>query len=182
MDPADEEEVERPGVDADRDLQPHGPGRGRAPPHAGERLLHAGGGRAGAPRVVLAAEQQQDGVAAELEQVGVLGVGARDQLAERRVDHAGDLLRALAAALRERLGQLGEPGDVGEDERALEALGALLRRVAQPVDRDARHERPQEIHRRLEPCAGPVAHRRQAYRPLSVCERASRRVRSSAGA
>ena len=34
VDPADEEEVELAGVDADRHLQPHGPGRGGAPAHA----------------------------------------------------------------------------------------------------------------------------------------------------
>ena len=94
--------MERPAVHADRHLQADRPGRGRAPPHPGQRLLHADRGRGCALRVGLAAEEQQDGVAAELEQIGVMGVGPPDQLGERGVDHAGDLLGALAAALRKR--------------------------------------------------------------------------------
>ena len=151
--------MERAAVDADRHLEPDGAGRGRVPPHAGEALLHPDRRRARAPRVVLAAEQQQHRVAAELQQVGVLGVGAPDQLAERRIDHAGDLLGALAPALRERLGEVGEAGDVGEDERPLEALGTCGGRVAQPVDRESRHERAQRIDRCLEPSLRHVAHR-----------------------
>ena len=100
VDAADEEEVERARVHADRHPQPHRTGRGRAPSHARKRLLHADRGCGRALRVILAAEEQQDGVAAELQQVGLLRVGAPDQLAERGVDDACDLLRALAPALR----------------------------------------------------------------------------------
>ena len=78
--------------------------------------------------VVLAPEEQQDGVAAELQQVGMVGIGAPDQLREGGVDDAGYLLGALPAALRERLGEVGEAGDVGEDERPLEALRTRRRR------------------------------------------------------
>jgi hypothetical protein len=112
--------------------------------------------------VVVTAEEQQDGVTAELEQVGVLRVRPPDQLPERRVDHARDLLRALAAAFRECLGQIGEAGDVGEGEGSLEALGTLRRRVPQPVDGDARNERPQGIGRRVEPSYCHLAHRRES--------------------
>ncbi len=128
----------------------------------GQRLPHPDRRRGRALRVVVAAEEQQDGVAAELEQVGVMRVGPADELAERGVDHARDLLGALAAALRERLGQIGEAGDVGEDERPLEALGALRRRVAQPVDGHPRHERPQGIGRSVEPSSSHLAHRRES--------------------
>ncbi len=160
MDAADEEEVERAAVHPDRHLQPHRSRRRRASAHAGERVLHAEGRGTRALRVAVAAEEQQDRVPSELEQVGVLGVGGADQLAERRVDDARDLLGSLAAAPGERLGQLGEAGDVGEDERAVEAARPLVRRLAQPVDRDARHERAQRIGRCLEPGRGRGGHGR----------------------
>ena len=160
VDPADEEAVERAAVDADRHPQADRPGSGRAPAHGGQGLLHPDRCRAGALGMVRAAEQQQDGVSAELQEVGMVGVGRPDQLAERGIDDAGDLLGALPSALRERLGQLGEPRDVGEDERPLEAARARLGRLAQPVDRDARHERPQRVGRRLEARQRRVAHGR----------------------
>ena len=137
-----------------------------------ERLLHPHGRRACAQGVVLAPEEQQDGVAAELQQVGVVGVGAPDQLREGGVDHAGYLLGALPAALRERLGEVGEAGDVGEDERPLEALRTRRRRVAQPVDREARDERPERI-RRLESRACRDLHRTAVPRRSCAPERVS---------
>ncbi len=167
VDPAHQEEVELAAVHADRDAQPHGAGRRGAPPHALESLLHAHRRRSRAQRVVLAPEQQQDGVATELEQVGVVGVGTADQLGEGGVDHAGDLLRTFPAALRERLGEIGEAGDVGEDDRPLEALCTQRRRVAQPVDRDPRDERPEWI-RRLETRASLDLHRIDAVVPLNA--------------
>ena len=85
VDAADEEEVEHARVHADRHPQPHGPGRGRAPSHARKAFLHADRGCGRALRVVLAAEEQQDGVAAELQEVGLLRVGARGSA--RRTRH-----------------------------------------------------------------------------------------------
>ena len=101
----------------------------------------------------------------------MLGVGASDELRERGVDDARDLLRTLTAALRERLGEIGEPRDVCEDERPLEAALALRRRLAQPVDREPRDERPQRVGHSLEPEGKAVAHLRDSLdsrgRPLS---------------
>ena len=159
VDPADEEEVELARMDADRHLQTDGPGRGGAPPHPRQRVLHSHCCRGRAQRMILAAEEQQNGVAAELEQVGMVRVGLPDQLGEGGVDHTGDLLGALAPALRERLGQIREAGDIGEHERSREALRLLAGRLAQPVDGDPRHERAQRIGRRVEPSWRHAAHR-----------------------
>ena len=53
----------------------------------GERVLHPESCRGGSMRVVLAPEEQEHGVAAELEQVGVVGIGRLDQLGECGVEH-----------------------------------------------------------------------------------------------
>ena len=136
-----------------------GSGRRGAPPHGRQGVVHPDCRRRRALRVIVAAEEQEYRVAAEFQQIRLVRVGAADQLGERRIDHARDLLGALAPALRERLGEVGEAGDVGEDQRPLEALRANRRRVAQPVDRDPRHERPQRIGRRLEAPCSRLAHR-----------------------
>ncbi len=159
VDTADEEEVERSRVDADRHAEPNGPGRRRESPHPGQRVLHAQGGRGCALLVALAAAEQQDGIPAELQEVGVVRVRCADQLGKGSVENAGDLLRAFAPAFRELLGELGEARDIGEDERALERLGLGFGRVAQPVRRDPRHERLQRIDRRARSCSRCPAHR-----------------------
>ncbi|MCC7116207.1 MAG: hypothetical protein IT520_17685 [Burkholderiales bacterium] len=68
--------------------------------------------------------------------------GARRDRQDRREpgsDHLGDLLRALAAALRALLGESRESGDVGEDRRALGRPRRYGRRIDQVFVRDVRH-------------------------------------------
>ena len=144
---ADEEQLEAARVHADGHLESHGAGGGREAAHAGERLLHADRGGRGALLVVDPAKEQQDGVAAELEEIGVLGVRRRDELGKRRVENEGDLLGTLPAAPGQLLGELREARDVGEHERALEGARLRPRLVAQPVGRDPRNERSQRVGR-----------------------------------
>ena len=91
---------------------------------------------AGAGEVPLALEEQQEGVAAELQQVAAVGVGDAEQRAERRADRLDELLGALAAAPREALGELREPGDVREQERGVERVD----RRPGPSDEVAQHD------------------------------------------
>ena len=151
MDAADEEEVERAGVHPDRHLESDGPGRGREATHPGQGVLHpeSRGGRS--VRVILAPEEQEHGISAELEQIGVVGIGRLDQLREGGVEHDGDLLRTFTAPLRELLGQLGESRDVGKDERALECAREGRRRLAQPVSREPGNEGTERVVRRSAP-------------------------------
>ena len=90
------------------------------------RLLHrerAGGGA----RAVVAVEPARDRIAAEVDDVAAEAVELGDDGVEDEVEAGGQL---LGAALRpelggERLRQLCEPGDVGEERRALHAVGQL---------------------------------------------------------
>ena len=143
--------MERPRVHADRHLESYGPRRGREAAHPGQGVLHPES-RSGRPvRVVLAPEEQEHGIAAELEQVGVVGIGRLDQLREGGVEYDGDLLRTFTAPLRELLGQLGEARDVGKDERALERAGKGRRGLAQPVGREPGNEGTERVVRRSAP-------------------------------
>src|SRR4029079_9101930 len=139
----DQEEVERVRVDADVHLQRHRPDRGLRPPELAQGLAHPVGRVAGSGRMVIAREEEQQGVAAELEQAAARGVGDVEQALEGAVHHLRHLLGAELALLREPLVQGREDRDVDEGQRALELPVSRLRRIAQPVDDDARNERRQ---------------------------------------
>ena len=117
---ADEEEVVRVGVDADVHLQLDRPDRGLRLSELLERRAHPVGGVAGPGGMVLAREEEQQRVAAELEQPAAEGVGDVEQALEGAVHHLGDLLGAELALLGEPLVQRGEARDVDEGERSLE--------------------------------------------------------------
>ena len=100
---------------------------------------HAERGAAGALDVVGAVEEQQQRVAAELQQAAVVAVGLREQLGEGRAEHVDQLLGALAAALGEALRELGEAGDVGEEQRSVEHPRACLGRLEEVPEDDVGH-------------------------------------------
>ena len=72
---ADEEEVKRPAVHALRDPQRDLAGAGRQASDLPQRRAHAGGGVAGALGVPFVLEQQQQRVAAELQEAAAVRVG-----------------------------------------------------------------------------------------------------------
>ena len=82
---------------------------------------HAEGGARGALDVAGPVEEQQQRVAAELQQAAVVAVGLGEQLGERGAEHVDELLGPLAAALGEALGELREARDVGEEQRPVDA-------------------------------------------------------------
>ena len=129
MGAADEEEVELAAVQALRHPQRHLPGRRLQPPDVAQHAAHAERRAARAGEVPVALEEQQEGVAAELQEVAAVGVGDAEQRAERRADRLDELLGALAAAAREALGELREPGDVREQQRGVERVDRGARAV-----------------------------------------------------
>ena len=117
---ADEEELEASGVESGVHLQLNRAGgrlrasdRAQRPTHLERRTRGSGG-------VVVALVEQQQGVAAELEQASALRVGDREERGEGRVHHLCDFFRARSAEAREPLGHGREPGDVDERERAFD--------------------------------------------------------------
>jgi hypothetical protein len=91
---------------------------------ARERVLHREG-RSGGAEPVVAVEPARDGVAAEVDDAAAVAVDLCDQRVEDAVEVRAQRLRCAVAAerVRERLGQRGEAGDVGEHARALRPLG-----------------------------------------------------------
>ena len=152
-----EEEVERTAVRAHRHAQldlgarqvdlADGP-QGGAHPH---------GGRAGPSSVSLAREEQQQRVAAELEQAATVRVGDGEQLGEAGLDRLGDLFGALLPLAGQLLGQFREAGDVDEHDAALERPRGLVRRM-----RELTHEDPGDV--RSERVNPDLRDRIQTYR------------------
>ena len=85
--------------------------------------------------------QEQEGVAAELEEPAALRVGHCQQRGEGRVHHLRDLFRSRPTEAGQSLGHRREPGDVDERERAVDLAPLRLGLVAQPLQRQARDER-----------------------------------------
>ena len=90
------------------------------------RLLHGEGARRPADAVVTV-DPAGDGIAAEVDDDAAAGVQLGDQLLEDAVEPGRQLLRStLRAELGdEHLGDRREPRDVGEQRRALHAMGEL---------------------------------------------------------
>ena len=117
--PADVEEVIRARVHADRHPQLDVRAGHFDPADLTQRPPHPHRRAAGVRHVIVFLEQQQQRVAAELDEAAVVGVGDRQQVGEAGLDRVRDLLGALLPHLRELLGQLREAGDVDEDDGAL---------------------------------------------------------------
>lgn len=150
-----QEQVDRPGVHADRHAEPHRSGRGAQAADRGDRALHQPGRPAGPGRVTAALEGQQDGVTAPLEQARAVLVGVGEEVVEGRVERLAHLLGAGLAAARQPLGERGEARDVGEHQRALERAGLDPRRGREPVD-----DQPGDVGKELR------ARRRRRDHPL----------------
>jgi hypothetical protein len=135
---ADEEHVERAGCDPDghREVGALG-GRRRV-----QRPLHQQPGVGRPSLVVVAAEQDQEGVTTELDHLAAVAVRRVDQGGEARVDQCRDLLGAGLALAGELLRQRREARDVGRQHRALETRPRRDRRVAE-FDGEAGDERRQ---------------------------------------
>ncbi len=100
------------------------------------------GAPAGPRDVRLALEQQQERVAAELEQRAAVGVGDGEERLEAAADRVGELLGPLPAApARELLGQLGEAGDVDEHAGPVDDADRAVRRVREVAEQHARQVR-----------------------------------------
>ena len=82
-------------------------------------------------------EQEQERVAAELQEAAAGSVRDLEQRLEAGADRVGDLLGADLAVAGEPLGHLGEPGDVDEEERPVDDLLGLLGGEERPVDGQA---------------------------------------------
>ncbi len=116
--PADQEQVDLAGVDPARHGQLHRTGGGLDPADLGEPGPHGERGGRGPGRGVLAAEQQQEGVAAELHERRAQLVGAHEQGGKRELDDVGDPLGALPPQHCEALGHRREAADVDEEQCA----------------------------------------------------------------
>src|SRR3954451_10458 len=128
MRPADMEEVVRPGVDADRHAELEVRAAGQLDPaNIPKCTAHPHRRTACVGDVVTVLEQEQQRVAAELDQAAIVGVRDRQQIRETRLDRVGDLLGPLPADLRELLGELREPRDIDEDDGAVDRPPQVVR-------------------------------------------------------
>ena len=93
--------------------------------------------------MTLLVEEEQQRVAAELEQPAAVRVRDVEERLERRVHHLGHLLGARLALPGELLRHRREAGDVDERERAFKLAVASLGSLAEPFDDDPRDERRQ---------------------------------------
>jgi hypothetical protein len=141
MDVAGEKKVERAAVDADGHPERHRFSARADPPDLRDPPLHLDGGAARPRGMVVAAEEQQDGVAAPLDEPRSLDVGGGEQVGEAAVERVAHLLRADLPAAREALRQLREAGDVDKRDRALDRLPPGRRLIPDPVDEQPRHVR-----------------------------------------
>ena len=152
-----QEEVERTAVRTHRHAQLDLGARQVDLADGPQRGAHPHGGRARPNRMSLAREEQQQRVAAELEQAATVRVGHGEQLGEAGLDRLGDLFGALFALAGQLLGQFREAGDVDEHDAALERPRGLVRRM-----RELAHEDPGDV--RSERVNPDLRDRIQTYR------------------
>jgi hypothetical protein len=156
----DEEEVERTGVHPDRHPQPDLPGVGDEAAAVAQGGSHRERCRRRTPLVLVAVVEQQQRVAAELEERSVVLVRVGEQPVEAGRDDVGHALRPGLAEPRQSLGELREAGDVDEDHRSVDAT---VERIdiggRRPLAHDPRYVRLER--------AGPV-HLRHPRRPTAT--------------
>ena len=163
MGPAHDEQVERSGVDPHRHAERE--------PSAGEvdladlaqRPAHRDRRATPPLRVTLTVEEQQQCVAAELDQSPSVRVGDRQDRLEDRSDDLGDLLGALLAPACEPFGELREPRDIDEDDGPLDLSNQGIRRIGEVLKEDARHVRLQ-----IAPGSGSEPHDLVVHAPLRL--------------
>jgi len=148
----DEEDVEGAGVEPGVHPQLHRAGRRPGPTDCPERTLHLERCPRRPGGMSLTVEEQEQGVAAELEQAPTLRIGDAEERCKGGVHHLCDLLRALAATAGEAIGHRGESRDVDEGDRALDLAPRPRRLVAQPLEGQPWNERDELAGRRRPGC------------------------------
>ena len=113
----------------------------------GHEPEHRRGGRRGASMMVVAREEHDHRVAAELQHIAAEPEDLVDQSVEDRVQHVVDVLRTAAAEARQSFGQLGETGDVEERQRAIDLDPPRDRGRVHHTQRQIRHVRVQRASR-----------------------------------
>ena len=98
----DEKELEAAAVEPRVHLQLDRSGRRSRPADRPERATHLESRASGPARVILSVVEQQQRVAAELEEAAPLRVGDAEERRERGVHHLRDLLRSRPARLERR--------------------------------------------------------------------------------
>ena len=116
--PGEHEQV-RATVDPHRDAQDDTPAGRDHRPAGLQRGAHAVCGAAGPLGVIVALEEQEQRVAAELDEIATLAASDTQEGVESGVQDESELLGARPSELGEPFRQLGEARDVGEHEGAL---------------------------------------------------------------
>ena len=132
-------------------LELNRPGRRSRPADRPKRPAHLERRPSSPACVLLAVVEQQQRVAAELEEAAALRVGNAEERRERGIHHLGDLLGPCSAEARETLRHGGEARDVDECEGSLDLAPRCLGLVAEPLQRQPRDER-NEVARRAYAC------------------------------
>ena len=135
---ADQEEIEVTAVDADRHAQRDPFSQHADLAHLAQGPAHAHGGLARPHLVVVAGEEDQQRIPAELEQATAVRVGDGQEVHETGADGLAELFGAHLAVRGQALGELGEPRDVDEDHRPRDLAVQCLGGVGDPVDDQAR--------------------------------------------
>ena len=105
--------------------------------------LHLRGRAAGSLGVRVAGEENQQSVAAKLEDVASSPIRDPDQAFEDAADRQDQLLGAGSSLRLEPLGESRESGEIDRDERAVELAPGLGRRACCPVAHEPRQIRLQ---------------------------------------
>ena len=130
-----------------------------------------------------AVEQEQQRVAAPLEQAGSPVVGLVEERGEHAVERVAHELRADLALPGEPLGESGEARDVDEHERSVDRAVARFRRLPQPLDQESGNIRLELLARRFRqrrpvgsvsvahawPSSAIIASARESRRAVCTC-------------
>ena len=144
-----EEELKASGVEAGVHLQLNRAGGRLRSSDRSQRPTHLECSTRCSRGVIVTLVEQQQGVAAKLEQATALGIGHGEQCGEGGVHHLCDFFRAGSAEAGKPLGHCGESRDVDEGERALDLAPQGLGMVAEPFERQPRDERDKLGRRRV---------------------------------
>ena len=163
----DEEEVERAAVNADVHAQRDLARRSVQLSDLAQRAPHVERRAGRASRVAVPREEQEERVAAELQETTASGVRDVEEARERRVHDVGDLLGTGLALRREPLRHRREARDVDKRHRSLEASMQGLGLAQRPFDHDPRHIGGQVGARRLHPAIVQIL-TRPAWREITL--------------
>ncbi len=134
---AHHEEVKGPAVSADRHLEAHPAGRGSDLAQSLDCILHADRGVHRPGLVVLLVEEQQQRIAAELDETAPQRVGDLHETPKALTEDLGDLLGSHLPESRQSFGHGGETGYVAEEHGPVDLAVTGLRRVRLPVQDEA---------------------------------------------